>query len=381
MSSNGVTVQTPELTGVNYSEWSIKLRAFLQAHNLWSIVSGTVSKPQSSLAKWENKDKQATGYITLCLHNSLLHHVTANITSKELWDNLQTAYGKAGTALIYSEFQSILRIRIAPDRDPTADLNSLRMSFSRLTAADVKYKIADELQAMILLAALPSDWDGVASTILATTKSTDLKFDSVSVSIKEEYIRRSSNLSANASRISGLKRKGDNPGPSWNNQKGSNSGSFKPKDSGNSNNQNQSRKRRGRGSGRGRGGNSRGRGGTKDHSHSHSQYAQPSTIEFATPAVFDSLIPTPSLIELPIYFDSKPLTSEIDRRNLQVARANKERPNLLSNGSDESIGLGRLIDRITPATPTILSQEVQPEIPINPIPLLDRISPSESAKR
>ncbi len=254
MSSNGVTVQTPELTGVNYAEWSIKIKAFLQAHNLWSIVSGATPKPQSSPAEWENKDEQATGFITLRLHNSLLHHVASGITSKELWDALQTAYGTAGTALIYSEFQSILRIRIASDRYPTADLNNLRMSFSQLTAADTKYKIADELQAMILLAALPSDWDGVALMILATTKSTDLKFDSVSVAIKEEYIQRSSNLSANASRISGLKRKGENP--SWNNQKNSGSNAYKPKDSGNSNNQNQSRKHRGRGSGRGRGNNS-----------------------------------------------------------------------------------------------------------------------------
>ena len=64
------------------------------------------------------------------------------------------------------EFKKIVQMQIKKHNDPATRINEMQSIFGYLAANGLT--LPDSAQAMILLSALPNEWEGFASTILAT---------------------------------------------------------------------------------------------------------------------------------------------------------------------------------------------------------------------
>ena len=202
----------PILTGLNWNEWSVAMTAFLRYKGLWQYVSGTKAGPSSLdesekvalraddtpklvrdrlLAKketWDDfvvNDDKALGLITLKLTQSLRHYVKN--TAQKTWTGLQDAFGKPGAAGIFVDFSAAIHWKVNINR-VTESVNDLLTITQRLDTNG--FKFPDNMVAMLVLASLPTGWDSVSSSILITTKASDLKLADILPKIEEEQQRR-----------------------------------------------------------------------------------------------------------------------------------------------------------------------------------------------
>ena len=123
----------------------------------------------------------------------------ANITNaRTLWNNLATNYGMTRSASIFMHFQAVTDWKFDDRKDPQTSINELLAHINRLTADGLT--LPNNIQAMILLKAIPRNWDNFAGMILATTAASDLTTTCITPLIQEEWIRRNPQAVAQLSR-------------------------------------------------------------------------------------------------------------------------------------------------------------------------------------
>ena len=113
----------------------------------------------------KNRD-QCLRLITSFLSGVIRQNYMNKGNPNTVWEALHTAYGTPGAAGIFVEFKKIVRMQIKKHDDPATCINEMQSIFGYLAANGLT--LPDLAQAMILLSALPNEWEGFASTILAT---------------------------------------------------------------------------------------------------------------------------------------------------------------------------------------------------------------------
>jgi len=156
--------------------------------------------------EWDNKDDQAYGSILLQVNPSVAAVTTAN----PIWWALQTTFGQTGPLAIFTEFKSVISQKISV-ANPTIDIMVMNKNFWCLTAAQVA--IPEIVQAMILLNAIPKEYNEVAQTMLQTQEQSKLTFNYVRDAILMEHSRLKAGqpVKQTASKLSTVKQKGANP--------------------------------------------------------------------------------------------------------------------------------------------------------------------------
>ena len=84
------------------------------------------------------------------------------------------------------DFQAVTDWKFNDRKDPQTSINELLARINRLTADGLT--LPNNIQAMILLKAIPRNWDNFASMILATTATSDLTTTCITPLIQEEWI-------------------------------------------------------------------------------------------------------------------------------------------------------------------------------------------------
>ena len=77
----------------NFSLWQVKMKAILIQNGVHKALEGDERKPIGlSEAKWEKMDAKVLSAIQLCLFNEILREVVKEVTSKGIWENLESLY-------------------------------------------------------------------------------------------------------------------------------------------------------------------------------------------------------------------------------------------------------------------------------------------------
>src|SRR5436190_8821947 len=145
------------------------------------------------------------------MQRSLHHHIGETTTSGSLWTVLKDTYGISGPAKVFADFKRTITFRISGNGHPAPEIIKLQNLIDQLRLENVV--LDDFLQSMILLSAIPSKWDNVPATILATKKRDELTFTLVQEALVTEFERKNTNVNSGSSakRISNVKRKGSEP--------------------------------------------------------------------------------------------------------------------------------------------------------------------------
>ncbi|KAD1826794.1 hypothetical protein E3N88_42251 [Mikania micrantha] len=104
---NPSSFQCPVLTNSNYTTWSIKMEAILDAQGLWESI-----EPQTGVVVDEKKSKNARAFIFQAIPEDILLQVAKKKTAKEVWESLRTRFvgaervQKARLHTLKSEFEA-----------------------------------------------------------------------------------------------------------------------------------------------------------------------------------------------------------------------------------------------------------------------------------
>jgi len=167
---------------------------------------------------WDNRNDQAEGYILLQLSPQCLQAVASKKTAFEIWTELSTVFGVQGPSQIYADFKQATSHR-ARLNDPAPNLLEIARAFGCLTTASIV--IPPIVQAMILLDALPREYENVGQMLLQSEDITTLMFKVIQDAVLAENARHLNHLglsSTKASKLSNVKPKGANP--KWQPKKG-----------------------------------------------------------------------------------------------------------------------------------------------------------------
>ena len=220
-----VKLVVPIFDGSNYNVWVDQMKFWLQSQNLWRIVNGTIPRPtvgagppavtHVDVAAWDDKDEAAFGAISL----QIAHHMraavltAANNTSALVWNAIMTTWSRTGISTVFQDYKAAIRIRISTV-NPARDITKLQMHFERLSANNAPISAYE--QGMILLSAIPDEWDHVAAYYVQTCAAvTNVSFDAIRKAILAEFDRSGGSCQQDqthiADKLSAIKRKGKTP--------------------------------------------------------------------------------------------------------------------------------------------------------------------------
>ncbi|KAL4251839.1 hypothetical protein AB1N83_014482 [Pleurotus pulmonarius] len=211
------------LTGSNWNAWEGPMTAFLKSKGLWMYVDGSYTLPSPAddsspttdeiklIREWRKEDGMALGYITLYIAANLNTHVKEN--AKETWESLKAQYAGTNTAAAFEWLKQIMNFKISSHSAPHADIAKFRTAAAKLN--ELGQPISDQLLALILLAALPKEYESVAQ-LTVQTKLADLNLQDIIAYLEAEWQRRELNKLQqprhnNANKLSAVKGKGKPP--------------------------------------------------------------------------------------------------------------------------------------------------------------------------
>ena len=149
--------------------------------------------------------------ITILLWVNLSVAAVANsaLTAKAVWEALHAAFSTIGPLAIFTDFKNVISKKISK-ANPTIDIMEMNESFQHLMAATIV--IPEVVQAMILLNAMPKEYDRVTQTMLQTTEQSKLMFNYIqdAILMEHSWVKAGQPVKQTANKLSAVKWKGAN---------------------------------------------------------------------------------------------------------------------------------------------------------------------------
>ncbi|MCO5560235.1 hypothetical protein L7F22_013846 [Adiantum nelumboides] len=148
--------QLDKLSSTNYLTWATRVTLLLKRAALWDIVSGTTPKPAANDADWLAKDLQAQSELMLHLGDRQVQMVRRCQSSPEIWAFLRSTYHHEDLITRVTALKKLLLAVLTEHQDISKFLDDWRTLLDNALLSGLL--LDDSLQAMLLLAALPTSW-------------------------------------------------------------------------------------------------------------------------------------------------------------------------------------------------------------------------------
>ena len=183
---SSLTTLVPVLSGPNYQLWSTAMKSFLMSQGQWHVLSrpcprditinkdgcpletdkmlseSEINENKEKIENWEDDNQKAVGNIMF----RLVPQIQGNLTSETmdgaglLWAHLESQYRKPGIIATYLEFKAALDIKMNDNKGPTVAIDKMTAHFAQYNMS--RLEVPDHFQAMLIMAKLPSAFDGLA---------------------------------------------------------------------------------------------------------------------------------------------------------------------------------------------------------------------------
>ena len=170
-------------------------------------------------ADWDETNLQVRSLIALRLSSNLRTHI--GTMSEETWTSLDTTFGTLHFTGIFKDYELAHSIRLTTGENPEIRIQRLWTTLECLWTNGCV--ISNYLQNMLLLKAIPREWDTIAQMYCNGMQMTNVAFSGVRDAIMAEFEHTAclGQLAHQADKISAVKRKG--PSPRFNEQRNHNS--------------------------------------------------------------------------------------------------------------------------------------------------------------
>ena len=183
--------QLEVLSGSNWSSWSGVFSAFLQLNDIDCILTHETLPSGVDSDNWNSIQKKAKAFLRLYCTTDVYSAVESDInfpSFKAKFEQLRDTYGSVGST---STFNLWIRLTQAclDDGSPLAP-QFAKLNEARIQLANSGMGVSDVQYCLILLNALPSSYEVVASTLLASGPAASLKPSEIVARVLNEEGRK-----------------------------------------------------------------------------------------------------------------------------------------------------------------------------------------------
>jgi hypothetical protein len=186
----GTTLEV--LSGQNWSVWSGVITAILQLNEVDAILTHKTCPAGVNEDDWGSVQKKTKAYLCLYCSADVFSTVASNTdfpSFKHKFDRLKETYRGVGSTAVFNLWIELTQARLdesSPLAPQLAKLNEacVKLSNTNMGVSDIQY-------CLILLHALPSSYEVVASTLLASGPASNLKYSEITARILNEEGRKS----------------------------------------------------------------------------------------------------------------------------------------------------------------------------------------------
>ena len=158
--------------GTNYLSWWPKMETYLISTgcmwiaNISELTTPTATSTQEAISayiKWQESNGKLTGLILQTLSEALFEKYKVHTTYANLIKAIQDDYAKPTLATIFADFKAILETSLPNLGNPEPSIQHIKSLFTQMK--NTSYPVADNIQALILLAKIPPSLNTVAQII------------------------------------------------------------------------------------------------------------------------------------------------------------------------------------------------------------------------
>ena len=215
MSSKDVAQLVPLFNGADYHAWKEKMGDFLGSQHMLGFINGNRPMPVAAdpanptaaelaaIGQWVEDDTVVKSHIALRLSPNLCTHL--GTTAEETWESLETTFSVSHFTMDFRLLQEVMHAKLRVDQNPQVEIQHIWTLLERIRLAGMN--LDNYLQAMLLLSAIPKEWDCIASMYCKDMTRQRASFDGVRTAImaKFEWIARPSQLAHTANKLSAVK--------------------------------------------------------------------------------------------------------------------------------------------------------------------------------
>jgi gag-polypeptide of LTR copia-type len=221
MSSKDIASHVPMFIGQDFRFWKEAMTDYLGAQRLLGYTLGQRQRPvtanvvqptQAELvaqADWDEIDLQVRSMISMRLSTNL--RTLIGTMSMATWTNLEQRYGIPHFTGIYKDYELAHSIKLTTGENPEIRIQKIWTILEHLRVNGCV--LNNYLQGMLLLKAMPKEWDTVVQIYCNGIQMANVTFDGVRDAIMAEFERtaRPAQLAHQADKISAVKCKGASP--------------------------------------------------------------------------------------------------------------------------------------------------------------------------
>ena len=139
---------------------------------------------------WVEDDTVVQSLIALRLSDNL--HTHLGNTAQETWESLENTFGVSYFTMDFHLLQEVMKAKLRVDQNPQVEIQWIWTLLERIRIAGMN--LDNYLQAMLLLSAIPQEWDRIASMYCKDMTRQRATFKGVRTAIMAEYVLRTSFL-------------------------------------------------------------------------------------------------------------------------------------------------------------------------------------------
>jgi acyl-activating enzyme 14 len=173
--------------GTDFGYWKMQIEDYLYGKILHLPLLG--SKPENMQEEdWLLLDRKFLGIIRLSLSRRVAHNVTKERSTARLMEASSGMYEKPSANNKVHLMKKLFNLKMTKGTSVTQHLNNFNTITNQLSSVEIEFD--DEIRALILLASLPSSWEGMRTTVSNSAGKSKLKYDDIRDLILAEEVRR-----------------------------------------------------------------------------------------------------------------------------------------------------------------------------------------------
>ena len=202
----------------NYRIWSIKMKAYLVAQDLWDVVEITPAKAKATESTLSSQNSKAVSLIVFSCEDHILQLIDPNDLAVTIWRNLEKQYGHVGFSARHLAFQSLVSTKFSSCDNVDHYIDQFRSHINTLTHLTTQ-PLPQWLLLSILINNVGNQFEAWSQSIMQQIRSKTISEDSQSyldeiiASLIDEARRTSQTNVENNQSTAMTARKGSKPKP------------------------------------------------------------------------------------------------------------------------------------------------------------------------
>src|SRR5258707_9392909 len=191
-------IKLSQFDGSDWSNWSGILKALLTLHEAEDVFALKTAPSRVDKGEWDFLQRRTKVYLCLYVKPDVFSLIASDAefpTFKDKWEKLKQVYsGATGSKHTFNLWIQTTQARLDDSQPMTSQL--AKLNEARVNLSNASMGITDIQYCLILLNALPSSYEVVATTILASGALSTLSHTEIIARILNEEGRHSGNSAA-----------------------------------------------------------------------------------------------------------------------------------------------------------------------------------------